>query len=150
MKKEKQIELSAPKTGEKYAAYRDAENSQDRKPQNFLKTAKKLLSLLKGNRLKVLFVILLSAASAGLGVIGPQYLKSIIDIISEQVKNKLQTGSMDFSPVTGVLKNIAVIFGLYALLLCRQLCYGKGFAGRYYRTARQSEQKNVASASELF
>lgn len=115
MKKEKQIELSAPKTGEKYAAYRDAENSQDRKPQNFLKTAKKLLSLLKGNRLKVLFVILLSAASAGLGVIGPQYLKSIIDIISEQVKNKLQTGSMDFSPVTGVLKNIAVIFGLYAL-----------------------------------
>ena len=115
MKKEKQIELSAPKTGEKYAAYRDAENSQDRKPQNFLKTAKKLISLLKGNRLKVLFVILLSAASAGLGVIGPQYLKSIIDIISEQVKNKLQTGSMDFSPVTGVLKNIAVIFGLYAL-----------------------------------
>ncbi len=115
MKKEKQIELSAPKTGEKYAAYRDAENSRDRKPQNFLKTAKKLLSLLKGNRLKVLFVILLSAASAGLGVIGPQYLKSIIDIISEQVKNKLQTGSMDFSPVTGVLKNIAVIFGLYAL-----------------------------------
>lgn len=115
MKKEKQLERSAPKTGEKYAAYRDAENSQDRKPQNFLKTAKKLLSLLKGNRLKVLFVILLSAASAGLGVIGPQYLKSIIDIISEQVKNKLQTGSMDFSPVTGVLKNIAVIFGLYAL-----------------------------------
>lgn len=114
MKKKKQTELSAVQVTERYAAYR-GENDSERKPQNFWKTGKKLLSLLKGNRLKVGFVILLSAASAGLGVIGPQYLKSIIDIISEQVKNKLETGNIDFSAVTGVLKNIAVIFALYAL-----------------------------------
>lgn len=114
MKKKKQTELSAVQVSERYAAYR-SEDGSERKPQNFWKTGKKLLSLLKGNRLKVGFVILLSAASAGLGVIGPQYLKSIIDIISEQVKNKLETGSIDFSAVTGVLKNIAVIFALYAL-----------------------------------
>ena len=114
MKKKKQTELSAVQVTERYAAYR-SENDSERKPQNFWKTGKKLLSLLKGNRLKVGFVILLSAASAGLGVIGPQYLKSIIDIISEQVKNKLETGNIDFSAVTGVLKNIAVIFALYAL-----------------------------------
>ncbi len=114
MKKKKQTELSAVQVSERYAAYR-SEDGSERKPQNFWKTGKKLLSLLKGNRLKVGFVILLSAASAGLGVIGPQYLKSIIDIISEQVKNKLETGSIDFSAVTGVLRNIAVIFALYAL-----------------------------------
>lgn len=114
MKKKKQTELSAVQVSERYAAYR-SEDGGERKPQNFWKTGKKLLSLLKGNRLKVGFVILLSAASAGLGVIGPQYLKSIIDIISEQVKNKLETGSIDFSAVTGVLKNIAVVFALYAL-----------------------------------
>lgn len=115
MKKEKQTERTEQQISNRYAAYRDAENCGENKPQNFWKTGKKLLSLLKGNRFKVFIVILLSAASAGLAVIGPQYLKSIIDIISEQVKVKLETGSIDFSAVTDVLKNIAIIFALYAL-----------------------------------
>ena len=56
-------------------------------------------------------------ASAVLSVIGPQYLKGIIDLISEQVRLKLQTGSIDFSAIGGILKNVAVIFALYALCL---------------------------------
>ena len=115
MKKATKAERTAPEMNNRYAAYRDENNCGDNKPQNFFKTGRKLLSLLKGNRFKVLIVILLSAASALLGVIAPQYLESIIDIISEQVKNKLQTGRIDFSAVTTVLKNIAIVFALYAL-----------------------------------
>ena len=115
MKKATKAERTAPEMNNRYAAYRDENNCGDNKPQNFFKTGRKLLSLLKGNRFKVLIVILLSAASALLGVIAPQYLESIIDIISEQVKNRLQTGRIDFSAVTTVLKNIAIVFALYAL-----------------------------------
>lgn len=102
---------------EKYAQYRELEKTQKQKPQNFMLTLKKLLALLKGNRLRVAFVLLVTALSALLGVIGPQYLKSIIDLISEQVAVKLETGSMDFSAIGDITKNIAVIFVLYAICL---------------------------------
>lgn len=110
--KERENELN-----EKYAEYHESEKIEAQKPQNFFKTAKKLLSLLKGNRLRVALVLLFAVGSAVLGVIGPQYLKGIIDLISEQVKVKLQTGSIDFSAIGGILKNVAVIFALYALCL---------------------------------
>lgn len=100
---------------EKYAEYREIKKTEQQKPQNTLKTAKKLLALLKGNRLWVAFVMVVTAISAVLGVIGPQYLKSIIDLISEQVERKLTVGSIDFSAIGGILRNIAVIFVLYAI-----------------------------------
>lgn len=116
MKKEKTSLKENRRVGsEKYAKYREGEKAERQKPQNTLKTAKKLLSLLKGNRLSVAFVMVVTAASAVLGVIGPQYLKSIIDLISEQVQRKLTVGSIDFSTIGGILKNVAVIFVLYAL-----------------------------------
>lgn len=116
MKKEKTSLKENRRVGsEKYAKYREGEKAERQKPQNTLKTAKKLLSLLKGNRLSVAFVMVVTAASAVLGVIGPQYLKSIIDLISEQVQRKLTVGSIDFSAIGGILKNVAVIFVLYAL-----------------------------------
>ncbi len=100
---------------EKYAEYREIKKTEQQKPQNTIKTAKKLLALLKGNRLWVAFVMVVTAISAVLGVIGPQYLKSIIDLISEQVERKLTVGSIDFSAIGGILRNIAVIFVLYAV-----------------------------------
>ena len=106
-----------PVTTEKYAEYHESEKTEAQKPQNFWKTARKLLSLLKGNRLRVAVVFVFAVGSAVLGVIGPQYLKGIIDLISEQVRLKLQTGSIDFSAIGGILKNVAVIFALYALCL---------------------------------
>ena len=106
-----------PVTTEKYAEYHESEKTEAQKPQNFWKTARKLLALLKGNRLRVAVVLVFAVGSAVLGVIGPQYLKGIIDLISEQVRLKLQTGSIDFSAIGGILKNVAVIFALYALCL---------------------------------
>lgn len=116
MKKEKSSRKGAKTvTEDKYAEYRDAGNAEGQKPQNFFKTTKKLLALLKGNRARVILVLFTSAASAVLGVIGPQYLKGIIDLISEQVKRKLETGSIDFSAIGEILRNVAVIFALFAL-----------------------------------
>ncbi|MDO4380492.1 MAG: ABC transporter ATP-binding protein [Clostridia bacterium] len=116
MKKEKtSLKENRRVVNEKYAEYRESEKAEQQKPQNTLKTAKKLLSLLKGNRLWVAFVMVVTAASAVLGVIGPQYLKSIIDLISEQVERKLTVGNIDFSAIGGILRNIAVIFVLYAV-----------------------------------
>ena len=118
MKKENtSLKERKTETNEKYAGYHESEKTEAQKPQNFWKTARKLLSLLKGNRLRVAVVFVFAVGSAVLGVIGPQYLKGIIDLISEQVKLKLQTGSIDFSAIGGILKNVAVIFALYALCL---------------------------------
>ena len=118
MKKENtSLKERKTETNEKYAGYHESEKTEAQKPQNFWKTARKLLSLLKGNRLRVAVVFVFAVGSAVLGVIGPQYLKGIIDLISEQVRHKLQTGSIDFSAIGGILKNVAVIFALYALCL---------------------------------
>ena len=118
MKKENTaLKEREPEKFEKYAAYRESEKTEAQKPQDFRKTAGKLLSLLKGNRLRVALVLVFAVGSSVLGVIGPQYLKGIIDLISEQVKIKLQTGSIDFSAIGGILRNVAVIFALYALCL---------------------------------
>ena len=118
MKKENtSLKERKTETNEKYAGYHESEKTEAQKPQNFWKTARKLLSLLKGNRLRVAVVFVFAVGSAVLGVIGPQYLKGIIDLISEQVRLKLQTGSIDFSAIGGILKNVAVIFALYALCL---------------------------------
>lgn len=118
MKKENTaLKEREPEKFEKYAAYHESEKTEAQKPQDFRKTAGKLLSLLKGNRLRVALVLVFAVGSSVLGVIGPQYLKGIIDLISEQVKIKLQTGSIDFSAIGGILRNVAVIFALYALCL---------------------------------
>lgn len=100
---------------DKYAQYREEKKTERQKPQNTIKTAKKLFLLLKGNRFWVIFVMFVTGISAGLGVIGPQYLKSIINLISEQVERKLTVGSIDFSAIGEILRNIAVIFVLYAI-----------------------------------
>ena len=75
-----------------------------------LPTAKKLLSLLKGRELAVVFTVFCAAGSSLLSVLGPKYLGNIITVLDEQVKNKLASGAMDFSPIYGILKTILFIY----------------------------------------
>ncbi|MGN1418068.1 MAG: ABC transporter ATP-binding protein [Acutalibacteraceae bacterium] len=93
----------------KYEMYRDQKEATP-KINNLSKTAMRLLSLLKGSRLKVAFVVVAGAVGAALSIIGPRYLGTIMDLINEQIQNKLQTGSMDFSKITEVLLTILVIY----------------------------------------
>ncbi|MCM1544158.1 MAG: ABC transporter ATP-binding protein/permease [Ruminococcus sp.] len=95
----------------KYASYRD-QKAQGGKPQNFRTAAIRLLSLLKGNTIKVCLVMLLCVAGSALSVIGPQYLGTIMDLISEQVKNKLTLGYIDFTEIIKILLTVLVIYTL--------------------------------------
>ncbi len=113
MKKSPQQKLKNVQTS-KYEMYRDKQQAKQ-KPKNLGKTALRLLSLLKGNRIKVTIVVLLGALSAYLTIKGPQYLGSIMDIINEQVKNKLSTGSVDFSAINEVLSTIIIIYVMSAV-----------------------------------
>ena len=95
---------------DKYAAYRDKSRDSKEKPANFWGTMKKLLSLLKGKEVAVIFTIVCAALSSVLSILGPQYLGDIIDVLDVQVKNKLATGSMDFSAIYSILLTILVIY----------------------------------------
>lgn len=109
MKKKTSSEMKI--SNDKYASYRET-NSGTEKPQNFRTAAIRLLSLLKGNRIRVCFVVLLGVAGSVLGVIGPQYLGTIMDLIGEQVNNKLTLGYIDFSEILKILGTILLIYSL--------------------------------------
>ena len=95
---------------DKYAAYRDKARDSKDKPANFWGTMKKLLSLLKGKEVAVVFTVICAATSSVLSILGPQYLGDIIDVLDVQVKNKLATGTMDFSAIYSILLTILAVF----------------------------------------
>lgn len=113
MKKPSEKKLKNVQTS-KYEMYRDKKQDKQ-KPKNLGKTAIRLLSLLKGNRIKVTVVVALGALSAYFTIIGPQYLGSIMDIINEQVQNKLTTGSIEIGAITNVLTTIILIYVMSAV-----------------------------------
>ncbi len=105
-------EVSSKRTAikDRYSAYRDSRRSEKEKPRKMLPTAKKLLALLKGREIAVIFTVFCAAGSSLLSVLGPKYLGNIITVLDEQVKNKLASGMMDFSPIYGILKTILFIY----------------------------------------
>ena len=95
---------------DKYAAYRDPRKNSKEKPQNFMGTAKKLLALLKGKEIAVTVTVICAAISSVLSILGPKFLGNIIDVLDVQIKNKLSTGSMDFSAIYEILLTILVVY----------------------------------------
>lgn len=95
---------------DRYAAYRDSRRSEKEKPRRLLPTAKKLFSLLKGHEIAIIITIICAAGGSLLTILGPKYLGNIIDVLNEQVQNKLKTGEMEFSPIYGILQTILLIY----------------------------------------
>lgn len=95
---------------EKYAQYRDNSHNEKEKPENMLKTAGKLFSLLKGKELLVIITSIFAAAGSILTVLGPAYLGDIIDVLDVQIKAKLAGGVMDFTPIYKILITILLIY----------------------------------------
>ena len=108
MKKENSSRRTAIK--DRYSAYRDSRRSEKERPRRMLPTAKKLMSLLKGKEVAVIFTVLCAAGSSLLSILGPKYLGNIITVLDEQVKNKLATGVMNFSPIYDILKTILIVY----------------------------------------
>ncbi len=95
---------------DRYSAYRDSRRSEKERPKKLLPTAKKLMALLKGREIAIIFTVICAAAASLLTILGPRYLGSIIDVLNEQVQHKLATGNMDFTPIYGILKTILFIY----------------------------------------
>ncbi len=115
---EKQISSKKEVTtysGDKYAAYREQTKIEKEKPKNLLQTAKKLLVFLKGKELALIVTAVCAGISAYLTILGPEYLGDIIDVLDAQIKNKLATGSMDFSPIYSILVTIIVIYSFSSI-----------------------------------
>ena len=108
MKKESSSRRTAIK--DIYSAYRDSRRSEKEKPRKMLPTAKKLMALLKGRELAIVFTVFCAAAASLLTILGPRYLGNIIDVLNEQVQNKLASGSMDFAPIYDILKTILLVY----------------------------------------
>lgn len=95
---------------DRYSAYRDLRRSEKERPEKMLPTAKKLFGLLKGNELAIIFTVICAAGSSLLSILGPKYLGDIITVLDLQVKNKLASGVMDFTPIYDILKTILIIY----------------------------------------
>lgn len=101
---------------EKYAQYRDHSHNEKEKPENFGKTFRKLLALLKGKEIAVAIIVVFAAVSSFLTILGPEYLGDIINVLSDQIEVKLASGKMDFTPIYKILITIFVIYFFSSLL----------------------------------
>ena len=111
----KKRKSTLPQYKDKYAAYRGQQATKD-KPENMGKTAKKLLSLLKGKEFAVVFTVVCAAVSSVLSILGPDYLGKVIDVLSEQINLKIETGVMDFAPILEILYTILIIYAASSVL----------------------------------
>ncbi len=108
--KTKKIRENKSVKADRYASYRNAAKDQKDKPANFTATAKKLFSLLKGKELAVIVTVVCASIGSVLSILGPKYLGDIINVLDVQVKNKLATGTMDFSSIYDILLTILAVF----------------------------------------
>ncbi|MDD6012525.1 MAG: ABC transporter ATP-binding protein, partial [Oscillospiraceae bacterium] len=95
---------------------RGSDEQQKDRPENFLKTGVKLLSLLKGDAFPVLLTVIFGCIGAYLSILGPRYLGDIINVLDTQIKVKLSSGAMDFSPIYGICKTVLIIYFFSSLL----------------------------------
>lgn len=95
---------------DKYAQYRDNSHNEKEKPENMMKTAKKLLGILKGKEVLVILTAIFASVGAVLTVLGPRYLGDIINVLDKQIKAKLAGGVMDFTPIYEILITILIIY----------------------------------------
>lgn len=110
MKTKNTLRENKPQKKDKYASYRNAAKDQKDRPTNFTETGKKLLSLLKGKELAVIVTVVCASIGSVLSILGPKYLGDIINVLDVQVKNKLATGTMDFSAIYDILLTILIVF----------------------------------------
>ena len=111
----KKRKSTLPQYKDKYAAYRGQQATKD-KPENMGRTAKKLLGLLKGKETAVVFTVVCASVSSVLSILGPDYLGKVIDVLSEQINLKIETGVMDFAPILEILYTIFVIYAASSVL----------------------------------
>lgn len=117
MKKHESSAAIRQRIRDRYSAYHNKSETEKQKPKDFRKTIGELLRLLKGNELRVAFVVLLAMASAALNIIGPRYLGSIMDLIQVQVNSKLEHNFIDFSAIFEILGTILLIYGLSSVCM---------------------------------
>lgn len=93
------------------------------KPQNTKDSIKKLGSLLKPYRFRIILVVIFAIASTVFTVLGPKILGNATTILVEGLMAKItNTGSIDFEQIGSI---IITLLGLY--LLSAALAYVQGF-----------------------
>lgn len=111
----KKAKNNATEYKDKYAAYRSQQDMAD-KPENFMKSFKKLLRLLKGKELAVVFTVICACAGSLFSILGPDYLGKVVDVLDKQIRLKIETGAMDFAPIEDILLTILLIYAASSLM----------------------------------
>lgn len=128
---------------DKYAAYRSQQNIKE-KPENFSKSALKLVGLLKGRELAVALTVIFACAGSFLSILGPEYLGDIIDVIDNQVQLKLQSGSMDMTPIKELLRTIILVYAASSLMGFLQHYIMAGVVQNLITSLRQKLNKKLS------
>lgn len=103
------------KERKKYAEYADKIGAEN-KPESFFKTLGQFLLQLKPLKGLMTAVIISGIISTALSVTGPLLLGDIVDIIQEQVANKLAGMTFDIKPIGRILFIILAIYTVSSLM----------------------------------
>lgn len=103
------------KERKKYAEYADKIDAEN-KPESFFKTLGQFLLQLKPLKVLMTVVIVSGIISTALSVTGPLLLGDIVDIIQEQVANKLAGMPFDIRPIGRILFIILAIYTVSSLM----------------------------------
>ena len=98
----------------KYASYGEVKSKD--KPKSFGKTLKQLISHMREQWAKLIFVIICVLTGTAMSTVGPMLLGDVVDTIQQQVDIKLSGGTADLSPILNILLFILGIYGISSLM----------------------------------
>ena len=109
MSKKNRIAVPEEEYQSRYSAYR-GDRKEESRPENAKGTFLRFISLIKPYAVPMFFVVSCAMLSTLCNVIAPNYMGEVINIIEEQIGNKLAGGSIDFTATYG---NLSVLAGIY-------------------------------------
>ena len=120
----------------RYAAYRKEPKAEQR-PENAKRTVFRFFALIKPHRLQMSVVVLSAMATSLCGVISPNYLGELINILQAQLEIKAAGGVFDFSQTYSAITVLALLYGASCLFSFLQEFFSAGVSQRLVCTLRE-------------
>ena len=114
------IKVNREKLSHRYSGYH-RKRKTDNKPQNAKGTFRRFVGLIGKFKWQMIIVAIATVIISLLNVWGPDMIGDVIDAITDQIKQKLQTNTNDFSEIKQIIfKMMAIYMGSAVLTFVQQ------------------------------
>lgn len=135
-KKAKTAEAPEAAYVSKYAAYRK-NNNNEAKPENAKSTLIRFLSLIKPHIVPMAIIVISASASSLCGVISPEYLGELINILQDLITGRLEGKEIVFDSCMPMVYRLALVYGVSSIFTFLQEFFSAGVSQKLVCSLRE-------------